>query len=388
MIEVKFEDRKIVNDLYDQIKNIVLSKNNNKTYLYNRHQHCLYEESQHPGISKNYYNEDGEITYLNSNNQTITIRFSRIHPHKHNGYSGLNGIPILNATINVDDKVVWKLIVESGTLHYKAIVTSLELPLELLKEKEIEVEEPKTTKKEVTEKKHKPTINIGNIEDEINKGKNAKEELLDRINQEINNARNEILNKYAKELQQIEESINNSKNKINEFDDMVSKDTTFDTELIIRAIEKLITFMENEDYVFKQVKCKTTIRVHGPIDSWDEEKIKTLYIIVTKNNMQSIYTEEELNRLINLGKCLIIKDDEKDITFYTSENGNIKSTIDFSKFEYVKKFINILIRYRYHNDNLSIDDINRILREFLLDNKSIIIHKIDDEVSRKILQLI
>ena len=46
MIEIKYEENEKVDNLYNEIKNIILSKKDNQSFKYNFKQHHLYEESK------------------------------------------------------------------------------------------------------------------------------------------------------------------------------------------------------------------------------------------------------------------------------------------------------------------------------------------------------
>lgn len=153
MIEIEFEDRDKIINLYNEIKDIIISKKDNENFKYIHEQHHLYEEEKYPGISKNYYNESGSVQFVNNEGKTIRLEIYRWHPHKHNSFNGLNGNPCLNAAIYLikddeeininevdnDDKkeLIWELCVTSGTLYYKAEVSDLEIPIDLLQEKQL-----------------------------------------------------------------------------------------------------------------------------------------------------------------------------------------------------------------------------------------------------------
>ena len=141
MIEIEYKEKEKVDSLYNEVKNIILTKKDNQSFDYKHKQHHLYEESEYPGISKNYYNESGSVEFENINGKIIGLEIYRWHPHKHNGCSGLNGNPCLTAVIytieNEEKQVLWELNVKSGTLYYKAEVSSLEIPNDILQEKHI-----------------------------------------------------------------------------------------------------------------------------------------------------------------------------------------------------------------------------------------------------------
>lgn len=126
MIEIEYKEKEKVDNLYKKVKNIILNKKDNQSFDYNHKQHHLYEESEYPGVSKNYYNESGSVEFENINGKIIRLEIYRWHPHKHNGCSGLNENPCLTAVIyiieNKEKQVLWELNVKSGTLYYKAEV--------------------------------------------------------------------------------------------------------------------------------------------------------------------------------------------------------------------------------------------------------------------------
>lgn len=141
MIEIKYEEREKVDKLYEEIKELIMSNEDNETFNYNKHQHVLYEESKYPGISKKFYNETGSVEFKNTNGIDVFIEIRRFHPHQHNGCSGLNGMPCKTAKISIDNngvkEIIWQLEITSGTMYYKAKVTSLEIPYDILKQEKI-----------------------------------------------------------------------------------------------------------------------------------------------------------------------------------------------------------------------------------------------------------
>ena len=138
MIEIKYKEKEKVDNLYNKVKDMLLAKKDNDSFNYENKQHHLYEESDFPGISKDYFNENGSVEFENINGEIIRIEISRWHPHKHNGCSGLNGNPCLNAKIYSNEQIIWELRVDSGTLTYNAEVTSFKIPKDIFEEKNAE----------------------------------------------------------------------------------------------------------------------------------------------------------------------------------------------------------------------------------------------------------
>ena len=111
MFEIKHKESEIVNNLYNEVKNIILTKKSNESFSYTHKQHHLHEESQYPGISKNYYNENGIVEFENIYGKIIGLEICRLHRHKHNGFGGLSSNPCLSAVIytidNEEKQVLW-----------------------------------------------------------------------------------------------------------------------------------------------------------------------------------------------------------------------------------------------------------------------------------------
>ena len=73
MIEIKYEEKEMVDNLYNKVKDILFEKKDNASFVYNHKQHHLYEESNYPGIRKNYFNENGSVEFENINGEMATV---------------------------------------------------------------------------------------------------------------------------------------------------------------------------------------------------------------------------------------------------------------------------------------------------------------------------
>ncbi len=144
--------KEIADDIYLQFRDFFLSKKNNPSFKYEFEQHNIqaplnaaaWEIDFYNEVRPHYYNEQGTVTFTNASGNDITISILRWHPHKHNGINGLNGNACIKAKITIhnngEENLIWQLIVTSGTLYYKAEVSNLQLPKEILKQNDISLE--------------------------------------------------------------------------------------------------------------------------------------------------------------------------------------------------------------------------------------------------------
>ena len=120
-------EREQANMLYDAIRRMLMSR---EEYTYEKKQHRLYEPEASPELQANYYNEYGSVEIKTDLGEIFVIDINRWHPHRCNGWSGLNGVPCLEANISklLDNEkiILWQLNVRSATLFYEARVTNTE----------------------------------------------------------------------------------------------------------------------------------------------------------------------------------------------------------------------------------------------------------------------
>ena len=397
MIEIPYQDSKIVNDLYKVIRDLIVSKQDNKTYKYSRKQHYLYEEDKVPGISRNYFNEYGSVDYENSEGNIIGLEISRWHPHKHNGCSGLNGNPCLNAHIYLvvgEEKTpLWQLKVGSGTLYYKAEVSSLEIPFDILKEKEIPIiveEEPVVEEVPPKEPEEKRILfeEISNLHKKSNSIEQQKRDLLVQKKKVIEEAIKRINESYDSKLVECDNSISSTKDELIEFNKLLQKYSTFNIDQLGKAISKLISLIESEEYVYKKVSHKFQKRVHGVMDSWDEDVETKANIVVKKEQSPDCYTSFE----IDLKDGILLTEQETDkkrVTVYTIQNNQITSSINFGRFTYIKEFIDKLIQYKFMwgITEFTEQQMLSFIGDFMLTNKDTILSNYSAKLEERALKL-
>ena len=398
MIEIDIADREKAEELYERIRSIILSNKNNKNCKYNLKQHHLYEESEYPGISKHFYNETGSYEFRNNKGKGIIVEISRWHNHQHNGWSGLNGNPCLYAQIyilNMDKKeLLWELKIEARTLYWKAQATSLDIPEEYL------IPRPKITKKRPKKATNKvypewaiiDDRSIDNALTEVYKcyysASQKKDEITKEKESKIKQAIEEITAQYKKEINNSTLEVKNTKTKLDKYDSLVTKYSTFNVDLIGNAIAKLITTISGKKFLYKTVVDKYQKRVHGPIDSWDEITKREAKIIVDSNKAQNVYDNSyadgyekyasEIDQLVEDGYAILLSSGNcipKSIPFLTSKNGEISFNINFDNYEYIKDFIMELVQYRFQRkiDKISETEIDLCVKRFIKKSEETII---------------
>lgn len=419
MIEIEYKEKEKVDSLFNEVKNIILTKKDNQSFDYKHKQHHLYEESEYPGISKNYYNESGSVEFENINGKIIRLEIYRWHPHKHNGCSGLNGNPCLTAVIytieNEEKQVLWELNVKSGTLYYKAEVSCLEIPNDILQEKHIpynsNIQENKVTAMTEDEIEAESIIikpqetrilfdEIANLYNKYKSVEQVKEELLLKRKKEIEEATEKIIKSYSQKLTQNNEDITSTKKKLNDFGKSFAKYSTFNIDLVGKALQQLISIVESEEYLYKQVTQKFKKRVHGVMDSWDEDTQTKARIIVRKDKLMNYYdssdkSESKINELVKNGDALLLSEQDintrnnKKITFYTSQDGQVLCHVDYGRFSYIKEFIDSIVQYRFQNNMIEFteQDILSFMRTFVISHKDIIMENYGTKIKEKTLSL-
>ena len=428
MITLKIEDRKKVDKVYETIIDIFMSKKNHDSFKYEKKQHYILEN---PEVNKYHYNESGEVIFQNINGNYIRIKLYRIHPHQHNGWGGLNGIPKLSIVIskinNNSEEILWQLKVDSGTLHYNAELTSLEIPYDILKENDmdlkdfieedkLEVAEKEKKKKEpssknTTEKKKneikaekKETIflleQLNELTNYLNTLEDSKKEVEDEMNNKIEAATRDITRSYSAGIQETSNKIAEAKKQIHEFYSTTAKYSTFDADLIGYAFEIITSTIENCDYVYKNILHNYTKRVHGNIDSWDEEEEKYMDVIVKADQAVSYYEssydrKDKIDKLLDSGEILKINEyispsfKKTNMSFYSLEGEKLISNINFGKFSYLKAFIDSLIEYRILNniEELTKEEMNAFIQKYFNDTREALLRNLMQKSSQKMVKL-
>lgn len=218
-----------------------------------------------------------------------------------------------------------------------------------------------------------------------NKSIEEKEQLLAERKREIEKAISSITEKYIPNLKESEKRIQENRKEVDNYHELILKYSTFDSELIGHAIEKLIKIIEGEDFTFQIADYKVSYLEHNiwgqPYESVVRNKVQ---LIINMKKVQSEYAkhidnESEVTRLIASGDAILLGEpkyyDINKVKFYDIKDNQIISLVNFGKFAYVKAFIDYIIEYRYENtvEELTETDLIKLLQEFINANKEIII---------------
>lgn len=354
-------DRKKAEEIYYNLMIEFNKFKNEPTYDYKKNQHHLYEESEYPGISKNYYNEWGSVEFENYDGDIIVFKISRFHNHQHNGCSGLCAAPcrdiVISKKVGEDLEVLWKMHIVCGTLHYSGEVTSMDIPYNLLNKAQSKEE----GRNDELLKDSMPDSDITEVDKvdwdreltEVSKQYDSFLSMRDNViaerDKKVTEAVNNINREYASLINKCDSDIKKCSEKIESIKSILSSYSTFDIKMLGCCLSQLISTIECSEYFYREVTCKCTRRVNGPIDSWDEDYEKKVHIICRDKNLSSI-SESDLS-----SNDIIVIDE-----------GNPSKTSK-NNFPYIQEFINYMVKYRKENnlESFSSEDMVLLLQKFL-----------------------
>ena len=409
---IKLTDSTKANQLYMQIKEIILEKQKNSSYIFESSQY-LADRDVAEEIKKQYLNEDGEVTFENINGDLVTAKISRWHQYKRWSRYGIYEVPSFKAEIYIGNQLMWNLTSYCRDSFKgecsKSEVSSLDIPVSVLQEKQIPLQVSKE-EQIIDETKENNVIasqetrilfdEIKSLFDRYEAEEQQKQALLLQREKDIENARKKIINTYSKKIALNEKNITSIKKDLNTFERSLVKYSTFNLDLIGNILQQLISITESEEYLYKQVSHTLKKRVHSVMDSWDENVKTIVNIIITKNRLldncdSSNQSKSKIYEFVENGDALLLSEqdtnekEEKQITFYNLTDGNIESIVNFGKFEYVKDFIDNIIQYRFQNnmDKVTEKDMLLFLQNYIIQHKDEIVKNYESKFDSKILKL-
>lgn len=409
---IKLTDSAKANQLYEQIKQIILEKEKNSSYIFESSQY-LADRDVDEEIKKQYLNEEGEVTFENINGDLVTAKISRWHHYKRWSRYGIYEVPSFTIEIHIGNQLIWNLTSycrDSFNGEYSETeVSSLDIPLSILQEKQMTFQESNDeqiideTKEnnDITSQKTRILFDeIKNLFDRYKTEEQQKQTLLLQREKDIEKARKKIINTYSKKITLNEKNITSVKKDLNSFEGLLIKYSTFNLDLIGSMLQQLISITESEEYLYKQVSHTFKKRVHGVMDSWDEDVKTIVNIIITKNKLLDNYdstnqSKSKIYEFVENGDALLLSEQdinvkkEKQITFYNLTDGHIESRVNFGKFDYVKDFIDNIIQYRFQNnlDKITEKDMLLFLQNYIIQHKDEIVKKYESKFDSKILKL-
>lgn len=371
---VEEKDKKRIEKLYSDIREILLSKLNNQNFNYEHKQLYLPHERYCPGISENYYNEKGQVEFQNINGDRIRLEISRWHEDKQkNGW--YNSIPCLIAKIYItkenEKKELFELSVNGTDKAYIGKVSDFKIPMKILKEKQVEnIIEHKTLIQKAFDLNKKYYIL-----------KRLKMEKTNERDQKINNVNYKIRKSYADKIKNIEANLIETKKEADLFNNLLKKYSTFNVEIIGNAVQQLMNTVESDEYIYLEINSNSSKFKKF----WQFNKNEIINVILKKDKTNDFYRWYEDSVILS---TIDIKDYDKNITFYRAVYNNIMCYTKFNKFNYIKDFIDNLINYRFNNNLIEFTekDILLFMKDYVTKNKDSIIKNYYQNPKQKILK--
>lgn len=352
-------EKKIIDNLYNEVRNILLSKLDNQNFNYKREQLYLPHEKYCPGTSENYYNEKGCVSFQNINGEIINIEISRWHEAEKNEWYNYNPCLIAKIYKIKDNKkqILFELNVESNKKTYIGKISDKKIPTIVLEEKEI-IKNNKTLLNKVTDLNNKYML----LEQ-------IKSEKINERNKKIDYYVSKIKKEYIDKLEKIEEKLNHTKKETEIFNNLLKKYSTFNLDIIGNAIKDLMNLVENDEYVYLEID--RNLDKFKKFVQFDKNKITNIIINKEKINNLNEWYEDSLVLSKN-----DIKNYNKNITFYTFFLNYIRCNIDYDKFGYIKDFIDNIIEYRFNNNLIEFTEKDMLLfmKDYVTKNKDNIVN--------------
>ena len=172
--------------------------------------------------------------------------------------------------------------------------------------------------------------------------------------------------------------------------------STFDAEMIGNIISQLMSINEEKKFSYQTANHKTYVYESTILGMGVFNVTKKLNMIVNENEKQVNYSDLNKNdntvqKLVNDGDALVLSNNkysyDKKIKFYTFNDGALINLVDFSKFPYIKEFIDIVIQYRYENklENISEKELLNMMKQFILNKNKTIDEKDANRIQQKLL---
>lgn len=381
MIKLKDE---LGSKIYEEVKEFLLTKQDNDSYVYEKEAHHLLESNISEETRSRYYNEHGSVE-IQTNDVKIKIFIKREHAHKHNGYSGLNGMPNLWVYIyNEQEEILWQLKVESWTLHYQVLATDEDGYKKYLQEEVIE-KDAESVAVDVVESSTQENVNYFN---ELGKALISSREREQKIT-DIINERDRLISEYTSKIkQEYEKRIKEMAvydDTIANYKKMIKDSSTFDINLIGSILASIVSLFEGKEYALKMIEYKYNKRQHGIIeDFYDSSEKQGWFLIANESNIPE--DEESVLALINRRELIELPSVNNLISFYEFDGNTPKFIID-NNFGYLKEFIDYLVAMKSNGTDITFEIIKKNAQDYLLTSKDKILEKMEKELQQKILSV-
>lgn len=374
-------DEKEAIKLYDDLKGIVLGKTEHE-----------YEKADYAEL-EGAYEEKGSTTFKNSNGDNITIEIH--HYHKKDSWctNGLSYIPDFQARIFKNDNCIWEL--EGHTiwvsrspydddLVLECSKSFKDLPRELLKpfkkkrpEKatnKVYIEEPVRDNRTLIDEITKAYTNYCNA---IKKKNNVLKEKEEKVKQAIE----AIAKEYSDSINERTKEEEDTKTQFINYKDLVSTYSSFDVDLIGKAIARIISAASGKKFKYGNVTSHYEVIEFDMLsDPYTERKTERDCIVVETSKYEQDYHtqhgENPIDELVEDGHAILLirnydasPDKYRIVTFLTTdESGGLKFiNVNLDDFDYIKDFIIEVAQYRFQRelDKFTEGDMNLCIDRFI-----------------------
>ena len=195
---------------------------------------------------------------------------------------------------------------------------------------------------------------LAKLNEDLKVQEKGRDVLYKKMTREISSAEDAIRSKYNNSISLAQKKINIFKEQIQEYCDFVEKCCCFDEALIGTILANLLTFFEDEKYVYHCANYRTIIK-KDPLITREYEVTKEIGLLVCESAKSDLYIDtypSELKKLIAANKILVLSYDrfktKHGISFYKvdCDTERLLQCIDFGRFYYLKEFIDYIIEYR------------------------------------------
>ena len=367
--------------LYDELKEIVLKSRQHK-----------YKKNDYAELD-GAYKEKGSTTFKNINGDNITIKIHHFHRKDDWCTSGLEYIPQFEAHILKNDNCIWGVKGVTEWVSYNDYDDELELeccrffgdlPRELLKpykkkrpEKatnRIYIEEPIRDNRTLIDELTKAYTNYCNA---IKKKNNVLKEKEEKVKQAIE----AIAKEYSDSINERTKEEADTKTQFINYKDLVSTYSSFDVDLIGKAIARIISVVSGKDFKYGNVTSHYEVTGFDMLsDPYTERKTERDCIVVETSKYTKSYShpdgENMIDELVEDGHAILLirnydssLEKYRIVTFLTiDESGKLKFiNVNLDDFDYIKDFIIEVAQYRFQRelDKFTEDDMNLCVDRFI-----------------------
>lgn len=207
-------------------------------------------------------------------------------------------------------------------------------------------------------------------------------ETFNRMHREIENRAIKIREIYDQIRKPIYEEDRVLKDKIKKHLEEHIKYSTFKNKVLGDVLQDLIIIFEGEKYCYQETNYHTEEIDPLSYNGGYINVTKNIRVIVKESEKKKFYKNklgfDEVKHLVNNGHMLVIEESKDglkcDVALRKQFKNRIYDSISYNGFDYVKEFLDGVIKYRIKNKitDISKEDMNELLRQYILSKREII----------------